>query len=165
MKLKFNGELSHKTSLEEERERIMIWICLLVCFSIYWDLLILFTIYNISCIYFLQFALQKEYDPNKKEFFFSVYHNLEKWLVKVLCMSFFVHFLFLLFLKHIWVRSGLFFFPGINVTCWYVEKQAVFWKWGAFKIFGSDKLIFKSTRKSYSVICCVLQGNSNTVMF
>lgn len=133
MKLKFNGELSHKTSLEEERERIMIWICLLVCFSIYWDLLILFTIYTISCIYFLHFPLQEEYDPSKKENFFSVYHNHEKWLVKVLCMSFcFVHFLFLLLSKHTWVRSGLFFFPGINML--HVDM------WKSKQYFGSEVL-------------------------
>lgn len=165
MKLKFNGELSHKTSLEEERERIMIWICLLVCFSIYWDLLILFTIYNISCIYFLQFALQEEYDPNKKDFFFLYITIMKSGLWKF-CVWVFVLFIsFFFFFRNMGEVWTFLFSWNKYVTCWYVEKQAVFWKWGAFKIFGSDKLIFKSTRKSYSVICCVLQGNSNTVMF
>lgn len=134
MKLKFNGELSHKTSLEEERERIMIWICLLVCFSIYWDLLILFTIYNISCIYFLHFPPKKSMIQIRKNFFFlSVDHNHEKWLVEVLCMSFcFVHSLFLLLSKYTSVRSGLFFFLGINMS--HVDM------WKSKQYFGSEVL-------------------------
>lgn len=159
MKLKFNGELSHKTSLEEERERIMIWICLLVCFSIYWDLLILFTIYNISCIYFLHFPPKKSMIQIRKNFFFFVRRS-QSW--KVACGSFVYEFLFCSFpfsssfKIHIGEVWTFLFSWNKYVTCWYVKKQAVFWKWGAFKIFGSDKLIFKSTRKSYSVICCVL---------
>lgn len=122
--------MSHKTSLEEERERIMIWICLLVCFRIYWDLLILFTIYNIPCIYFLHFPPKKSMiQKEKKKFCVS-----QSWKVacEVLCMSFyFVHFLFLLW-KQTWVRSGLFFFPGINML--HVDM------WKSKQYFGSEVL-------------------------
>lgn len=125
-----------------------------------------YLLYTIYLAFTSSTSPQEEYDPNKKEIFFSPFITIKKRGLWKFCVWIFVLLISFFFFQntHGWGLDFLFSWNKY-VTCWYVKKQAVFLKWGAFKIFGSDKLIFKSTRKTYSVICCVLQGNSNTVMF